>query len=53
VARHVADGSRNREVAEHLGIGVRTVEAHLHRIYEKVGIRSRTRLALFLQSLER
>ena len=49
VARLVAEGRRNREIASALFMSVHTVEAHLTRIYRKLGIRSRsdlTRLVL-------
>jgi DNA-binding CsgD family transcriptional regulator len=45
VARLVSEGSTNREVAESLFMSVHTVDAHLRRIYRKLGIRSRTELA--------
>jgi DNA-binding NarL/FixJ family response regulator len=45
VARLVAEGRTNREVAAALFLGERTVEAHLSRIYAKLGVRSRTELA--------
>jgi DNA-binding CsgD family transcriptional regulator len=45
VAELVADGLSNREVSARLFVTVRTVEAHLSRIYAKLGIRSRTELA--------
>jgi DNA-binding CsgD family transcriptional regulator len=45
VARMVAAGSTNREIALGLSISVKTVEAHLTRIYRKTGISSRTLLA--------
>lgn len=45
VAALVASGSTNREVAEALFVSVHTVEAHLKRIYRKLGVRSRTELA--------
>ncbi len=41
----VADGRRNREVAAELFVSVATVEAHLTRIYRKLGVRSRTELS--------
>lgn len=46
VARRVAEGQRNREIAEALSISEGTVKIHLHRIYEKLGIGNRTELAL-------
>lgn len=45
VARLVADGLTNREVAAKQFTTVATVEAHLTRIYRKLGVRSRTELA--------
>jgi DNA-binding NarL/FixJ family response regulator len=45
VAALVAEGMTNREVAAQLFTTVATVEAHLTRIYRKLGIRSRTQLA--------
>ena len=45
VAELVADGKRNREIAESLFMSVATVEAHLTRIYRKLEIRSRSELA--------
>ena len=45
VARLVAAGHSNREVATELIISVKTVEHHLSRVYDKLGVRSRSRLA--------
>jgi DNA-binding CsgD family transcriptional regulator len=45
IATLVAGGRTSREVAEDLVIGVRTVESHLGRVYEKLGVRSRVELA--------
>jgi DNA-binding CsgD family transcriptional regulator len=45
VAKLVAAGHSNKEVAAALSVTVRTVEAHLTRIYGKLGVRSRTELA--------
>jgi DNA-binding CsgD family transcriptional regulator len=45
VARLVATGRTNREVAVELFVSVHTVEANLKRIFRKLGIRSRTELA--------
>ena len=45
VARLVTAGHTNREVAETLFISTKTVEKHLTRIYEKVGVHSRRELA--------
>jgi DNA-binding NarL/FixJ family response regulator len=45
VAALVAQGLTNREVAAQLFTTISTVEAHLTRIYRKLGIRSRAQLA--------
>ncbi len=44
VARLVAAGLSNREVAAEMLLSVRTVEFHLASIYRKLGLRSRTQL---------
>ena len=49
VARLVAEGRTNREVAAALFLGERTVASHLTHIYAKLGVRSRTELARRLQ----
>lgn len=51
VAKLVADGRSNREVAAVLFTSVRTVEGHLSAIYRKLGVRSRTQLAAALPGL--
>ena len=45
IAELVAEGMRNREIGQALFMSVGTVEAHLTRIYRKLGIRSRSELA--------
>ena len=45
VAELAAVGQTNREIAAELYMGLSTVEAHLSRIYRKLGIRSRMALA--------
>ena len=52
IAALVAAGKRNREIAAELFISVRTVEAHLGKIYRKAGVRSRTELAGLVASRE-
>ena len=42
----VAEGLRNRAIAEELGLSEGTVKVYLNRIYEKLGISSRTELVL-------
>lgn len=46
VAELVASGATNREAAHRLFVSVRAVEVHLTSIYRKLGIRSRTELAV-------
>jgi DNA-binding NarL/FixJ family response regulator len=48
VATLVAAGKRNREVAAALFLSEKTVESHLARIYDKLGVRSRAALATIL-----
>jgi DNA-binding NarL/FixJ family response regulator len=45
VAALVASGRSNKDVAAELFTTVATVEAHLTRVYSKLGIRSRSELA--------
>jgi DNA-binding CsgD family transcriptional regulator len=52
VASLVAAGRTNREVAAGLFLGERTVASHLNHIYAKLGVRSRTELALRLRADE-
>jgi DNA-binding CsgD family transcriptional regulator len=44
VADLVSEGRTNREVADALFVSVKTVEANLSRIFQKLGIRSRRQL---------
>lgn len=46
VARLVAAGQRNRAIATSLGIAEGTVKMHLHNVYAKLGLESRTQLAM-------
>jgi DNA-binding CsgD family transcriptional regulator len=48
VARIAGRGQNNSEVAAALFVSRKTVEAHLTRVYRKLGIRSRTELARIL-----
>ncbi len=45
----VARGLSNREIADHLYLSLRTVENHLQRIYDKLGVSGREQLDIALQ----
>jgi DNA-binding CsgD family transcriptional regulator len=44
VAKLAAEGLSNREIAQHLGTSVRTVESHLAHVYSKLGVTRREQL---------
>lgn len=46
IARHVAEGLRNKEIAHRLGIEEGTVKMHVHNLFRKLDVSSRTELAL-------
>lgn len=46
VAVLVGEGLANGEIADRLGIGRRTVETHLYRVFPKLGVANRTELAM-------
>ncbi|WP_416530300.1 LuxR C-terminal-related transcriptional regulator [Streptomyces coelicoflavus] len=45
IARYVAEGATNREVALTLAVSTRTVDYHLRKVFAALGIRSRLELA--------
>ncbi|MFG1924183.1 AAA family ATPase [Cryptosporangium sp. NPDC048952] len=49
IARIVADGATNREVASQLYLSPRTVDHHMRNIFVKLGVRSRVELVKLLQ----
>ena len=49
IVRMIAQGLRNKAVAERLSISEGTVKIHLHNIYEKLGVDGRLELVLFAQ----
>lgn len=49
VVRGVAQGLRNRQIAERMGIAEGTVKLHLHTVYTKLGVDGRTALLVKLQ----
>ncbi|MFZ6028111.1 MAG: LuxR C-terminal-related transcriptional regulator [Chloroflexota bacterium] len=48
VLRLMARGLENRVIAEHLVIGLKTVEFHIKRIFAKLGVRSRSQAISWL-----
>ncbi|MCK9900246.1 LuxR C-terminal-related transcriptional regulator [Frankia sp. Cpl3] len=48
VARLAGQGLRTRDIASQLRVSPRTVDAHLARVYDKLGMSSRVELALLL-----
>ena len=49
VAKLVAWGFDNQEIANELWISVNTVRAHLHNIFHKLGVNCRGKLAVLLR----
>lgn len=50
IAGLVQRGLRNKEIADELGLTEGTVKVHLHKIFEKLDLRSRTELILLTRS---
>lgn len=48
VARLVADGLTNKDIAAELFVSVRTVDGHVHHVLTKLGLGSRTQLAAWM-----
>ncbi len=49
IVRMIAEGLRNRAIAERLSISEGTVKIHLHNVYEKLGLDGRLELVLHAQ----
>jgi DNA-binding CsgD family transcriptional regulator len=45
IVRFVADGATDRQIAMALSLSPRTVSNTLHRVYDRIGVSSRARLA--------
>lgn len=52
VARYLAEGLTNKEIAERMVISRRTVEGHVEHVLDKMGFKSRTRVAAWLARQE-
>ncbi|MFE0930921.1 LuxR C-terminal-related transcriptional regulator [Streptomyces mutabilis] len=52
IARHVAEGATNREVALTLAVSTRTVDYHLRKVFAALGVRSRLELARMVEQAE-
>ncbi|ACU37220.1 response regulator [Actinosynnema mirum] len=52
VARGIAEGLGNPEIAARLGIGVATVKAHTGNLFGKLGVDNRVRIALLVRDAE-
>ncbi|MFD6891999.1 LuxR C-terminal-related transcriptional regulator, partial [Streptomyces sp. NPDC059957] len=53
IARCVAEGATNREVALSLSVSPRTVDHHLRNVFAVLGVRSRTELSRLVDRTER
>ena len=49
IIKQVAAGLRNMEIGKKLFISEGTVKMHLHNIYQKLGVNSRTQLSRYAQ----
>ncbi|MFJ4690579.1 LuxR C-terminal-related transcriptional regulator [Streptomyces sp. NPDC088766] len=53
IARRVAEGATNREVALTLSVSTRTVDYHLRKVFATLGVRSRLELARLVEQAEK
>lgn len=51
VARHIKDGLSNAEIAELLGLSIRTIKTDCSNIYQKLGVKNRVALVMVLKNL--
>lgn len=52
ISRLIVEGKTNAEIAEELGVAVRTVEGHTYRMYRKLDISSRSEIAAALARVQ-
>lgn len=52
VAKQVAIGATNKEIAEQLHMSERTVKAHLSAVFDKLAVRDRLQLALTMNNIK-
>lgn len=52
VLEMVAQGQLNKQIADALGIQLRTVKAHMSEIFHKLGVRNRTQAGIAFRSLD-
>jgi DNA-binding NarL/FixJ family response regulator len=50
VVRLVADGLKNREIAQRLKVKEHSIRNYIYRIFEKLGVSSRVELILYVFS---
>jgi len=50
VAKLIADGLSNKEIAQRLGISLLTAKDHVHRILEKTGLPNRAAVAVAIRA---
>jgi len=50
IARFVAEGLSNKQIARQASLSEATVKIHLHRAYKKLGIANRSTLAVMVSS---
>ncbi|MBI1912778.1 MAG: response regulator transcription factor [Deltaproteobacteria bacterium] len=51
IAKYVIEGKSNKEIANMLSLSEQTIKAHLNRIYKKSDVKTRVKLAIYLQPL--
>ena len=47
IARLIASGSSNREIAETLFVSIKTIETHVQHIFRKLQVKNRAEIAVW------